>query len=51
MRKGKGRTTRKRYVPSEKQLASDEGLRDELCHFDLGKFYRALEKALRPANR
>jgi hypothetical protein len=47
-RKGKARTARKKYVPSEKQLASDEKLRDELRHFDLKKFDQALEKALRP---
>jgi hypothetical protein len=37
---------RKKYVPSEKQRASDEKLRDELRHFDLKKFDRALEKVL-----
>jgi hypothetical protein len=37
---------RKKYVPSQKQLASDEKLRDELRHFDLKKFDKALEKAL-----
>jgi hypothetical protein len=45
-RKGTARTARKKYVPSEKQLASDEKLRDELRHFDLKKFDKALEKAL-----
>jgi hypothetical protein len=43
-----GRTPRKKYVPSEKQLASDEKLRDELRHFDLKKFDQALAKALKP---
>jgi len=45
--KGAGRAARKKYVPSEKQRASDEKLRDELRHFDLKKFDRALEKALK----
>jgi len=40
-------TARKKYVPSAKQLASDEKLRDELRHFDLKKFDKALEKALK----
>jgi len=44
-------TARKKYVPSEKQRASDAKLRDELRHFDLNKFDKALEKALRPAKR
>jgi hypothetical protein len=44
--KAKARTPRKKYVPSEKQLASDEKLRDELRHFDLKKFDKALERAL-----
>jgi hypothetical protein len=42
-----GRTARKKYVPSEKQLASDEKLRDELRHFDLKKFDRVLERAIK----
>jgi hypothetical protein len=41
------RTARKKYVPSEKQLASDEKLRDELRHFDLKKFDQALERAIK----
>jgi hypothetical protein len=45
--KRSGRPARKKYVPSEKQLASDEKLRDELRHFDLKKFDQALVKALR----
>jgi hypothetical protein len=45
--KRNGRPARKKYVPSEKQLASDEKLRDELRHFDLKKFDKALEKALK----
>jgi len=44
-RKGKAR---KKYAPSEKQLASDQKLRDELRNFDLKKFDKALEKALKP---
>jgi hypothetical protein len=48
-RKGKARTARKKYVPSEKQLASDEKLRDELRNFDLKKFDKALEKAINHA--
>ena len=32
---------------SEKQRASDEKLREELRHFDLKKFDKALEKAVR----
>jgi hypothetical protein len=48
-RKGTGRTARKKYVPSEKQRASDEKLRDELRHFDLKKFDRALVNAFPPA--
>jgi hypothetical protein len=46
-RSGPPARTRKKYVPSEKQLASDEKLRDELRHFDLKKFDKALEKALK----
>jgi hypothetical protein len=38
---------RKKYVPSAKQLASDEKLREQLRHFDLKKFDKALEKALK----
>ncbi|HEY6300383.1 MAG TPA: hypothetical protein VIW95_12160 [Candidatus Binatus sp.] len=41
------RTARKKYVPSAKQLASDEKLRDELRHFDLKIFDRVLEKAIK----
>jgi hypothetical protein len=47
--KRSGRTARKKYVPSEKQLASDEKLRDELRHFDLKTFDKALEKAINHA--
>jgi hypothetical protein len=46
--KGAGRTARNKYVPSEKQRASDEKLRDELRNFDLKKFDKALGKALYP---
>jgi hypothetical protein len=46
-RKRAARTARKKYVPSEKQLASDEKLRDELRHFDLKKFDAVLEKAIK----
>jgi hypothetical protein len=46
-----GRTPRKKYVPSAKQRASDEKLRDELRNFDLKKFDRVLEKALAPQKR
>jgi hypothetical protein len=42
-----GHTARKKYVPSEKQRAEDEKLRDELRHFDLKKFERLLKKAIR----
>jgi hypothetical protein len=45
--KRSARAARKKYVPSEKQRASDEKLRDELRHFDLKKFDRVIEKALR----
>jgi hypothetical protein len=38
--------TRENYVPSEKQRASDEKLRDELRHFDLKNFDQVLEKAI-----
>jgi len=41
------RTARKKYVPSAKQLASDEQLRDELRNFDLKTFDRALERAIK----
>ena len=33
---------------SEKQRAKDEELREELRHFDLKKFDKLLEKAIRP---
>jgi hypothetical protein len=46
-KKGAARTARKKYVPSAKQLASDEKLRDELRNFDLKKFDKAMEKALK----
>jgi len=46
-RKGTGRTARKKYVPSEKQLASDEKLREQLRQFDLKKFDKALDTALK----
>jgi hypothetical protein len=36
---------------SEKQAASDEELREELRKFDLGKFDKALEKAIRPKKK
>ena len=45
------RTIRKKYVPSEKQRASDEKLRDELRHFDLKKFDQGLEKAINQSKR
>jgi hypothetical protein len=38
----------KRYVPSEKQRAEDEKLREELRQFDLKKFDNVLEKAIKP---
>jgi len=38
----------KRFVPSEKQRAEDEKLREELRNFDLKKFDKALEKAIAP---
>jgi hypothetical protein len=41
------RTTRKKYVPSEKQRAEDEKLREELRNFDLKKFDKVLEKAIK----
>jgi hypothetical protein len=47
-RAGRTARTRKKYVPSEKQLASDEKLREQLRHFDLKTFDKALEKAIRP---
>ncbi len=37
----------RKYVPSEKQRASDEKLREELRHFDLKQFDKVLDKALR----
>lgn len=44
--------TRKRSKPkkklSEKQQKSDEALREQLRHFDLKKFDKALEKAIQP---
>jgi hypothetical protein len=40
------RTARKKYVPSQKQLANDEKLRDELRNFDLKRFDQILEKAI-----
>jgi hypothetical protein len=42
-----GRTARKKYVPSEKQLASDEKLRDELRRFDLKTFDKVLARAIK----
>jgi hypothetical protein len=33
---------------SEKQKAADEKLRDELRNFDLKKFDKALQKAIKP---
>jgi hypothetical protein len=45
-RKRAARTARKKYAPSEKQLASDEKLREQLRHFDLKTFDKALERAL-----
>jgi len=41
----------KKYVPSEKQRAEDEKLRDELRRFDLKKLDKALEKAIRPRSK
>jgi len=46
-----GRTARKKYVPSEKQRASDEQLREQLRHFDLKKFDAALDTAIHPKPR
>jgi hypothetical protein len=45
--KRSGRPARKKYVPRDKQRAGDEKLRDELRNFDLKKFDRVLEKAIR----
>jgi len=46
--KRNGRQARtKKYVPSEKQRAEDEELREQLRHFDLKKFDKVLERALR----
>ncbi|HUO04725.1 MAG TPA: hypothetical protein VMU16_05960 [Candidatus Binataceae bacterium] len=41
-----GRAARKKYVPSEKQRAEDEKLREQLRHFDLKKFDKALTRAI-----
>jgi hypothetical protein len=44
-----GRTAHKKYVPSEKQLAEDERLKEKLNHLskaDLREFDQALEKAI-----
>lgn len=38
----------KKKSTSEKQRESDEKLREELRHFDLKKFDKALEKAIKP---
>jgi hypothetical protein len=46
-RSGPPARKRKKYVPSEKQRASDEELREKLRNFDLKIFDKALEKALR----
>jgi hypothetical protein len=46
-RNGRPARAKKKYVPSEKQRAADEKLRDELRHFDLKKFDKVLEKALK----
>jgi hypothetical protein len=46
--KRSGRQARaKKYVPSEKQRAEDERLREQLRHFYLEKFDKALKRALR----
>jgi hypothetical protein len=44
IRRSKG----KRFVPSEKQRAEDEKLREELRNFDLKKFDKVLGKAIKP---
>jgi hypothetical protein len=41
----------KRFVPSEKQRAEDEKLRDELRNFDLKTFDKVLDKAIKPLSR
>jgi hypothetical protein len=45
-RSGRQVRKRKKWVPSEEQLARNEKLRDELRHFDLKKFAKEIEKAL-----
>ena len=48
-RKGAGATARKKYVPSAKQRAEDERLKEKLNHLskaDLKEFDRILEKAV-----
>jgi hypothetical protein len=48
-RKGAGTTARKKYVPSEEQIAKDERLKEKLNHLnetDLREFDRLLEKAI-----
>jgi hypothetical protein len=48
---GRSARAKKKYVPSAKQLASDEKLREELRNFDLKKFDKALDKAINPNRR
>lgn len=42
------KASKKKKPLSEKQRASDEKLREELRHFDLKQFDKALDKAIRP---
>jgi hypothetical protein len=43
------KTSKKKKPLSAKLRAGDEKLRDELRHFDLKKFDKALAKAIQPA--
>jgi hypothetical protein len=50
-KKGAARTARKKYVPSEKQRAEDERIKERLAHLtkaDLREFDRVLGKAINP---
>jgi len=45
-----GRATRKKYIPSEKQRAQDQRIKDKLDHLtgaDLKKFDQVLRKAIK----
>jgi len=47
-------TGQKKYVPSEKQRAEDECLKERLKYLtdaDLKKFDKALERAIRPSKQ